>query len=143
MGKTWAILAAILLATANPARSGDDPPAPPQAAAKPIKAAEAKDHVDRLVVATMTVRHAKDGFHRESYYLDSEADYKSPDNLGVVISYKVAEAFKAAGIADVVAHYGDKVIRVTGTPVRREDQVQIVVTDPRQIEVVVAPKPGP
>ena len=69
----------------------------------------------------MTVRHAKDSPHEECFFLDSEADYKDPKNLAVVIAHEHAEAFKKAGIADPSKHYDGKSIRVTGKVIREKD----------------------
>jgi hypothetical protein len=107
---------------------------------KPIAAKEAKGHVGETLTVAFKVKHAKDGTHEESYFLDSEADYKDPDNLAVVIAYEHAGAFKKAGIADIVAHYQDKSVRVTGKVTKEKMQTRIRVTDPKQIEVVAAAK---
>jgi hypothetical protein len=108
--------------------------------AKPIAAKEAKGHVGETVTVAFTIKHAKDGTHEESYFLDSEADYKDPDNLAVVIAYEHAGAFKKAGIADIVAHYQDKSVKVTGKVTKEKMQTRIRVTDPKQIEVVAGAK---
>ena len=119
------------LIAAVPTR-GDEP-----SKARPTIATNvAKDHIDEMVTVSMTVNHAKDGTHRKTYYLDSEADYKGPNNLALVISYKDAESFKKAGIADIVKHFEGKVIEVTGTVIHDDNQTCIRVTAPDQIKIV-------
>jgi hypothetical protein len=106
----------------------------------PIASKEAKDRIGETVTVAFQVKHAKDGTHEESYFLDSEADYKDPDNLAVVIAYEHAGAFKKAGIADIVAHYQDRSVKVTGKVIKEKMQTRIRVIDPKQIEVVAAAK---
>jgi hypothetical protein len=106
----------------------------------PIPAAEARDHIGKTRTVTLTVKHAKDGIHMKNYYLDSEADYKDPKNLAIVIAYEHADAFKKAGIADIVTHFDGKAIRVTGAIVKESSQTRIRVTEPKQIELAEVKK---
>jgi hypothetical protein len=106
----------------------------------PITSAEAKDHIGEIRTVTLTVKHAKDGTHEESYFFDSETDYRDPKNLAIAIRYKHAEAFRKAGIANLVAHLDGKSIKVTGEIVKQGKQTRILVTEPKQIEVVEAKK---
>jgi hypothetical protein len=106
----------------------------------PILSSEAKDHIGETRAVTLTVKHAKDGTHEESYFFDSESDYKDPKNLAIVIRYQDAEAFRKAGIANLVTHFDGKPIKVTGTIVKQGRQTRILVTEPKQIEVVEGKK---
>jgi hypothetical protein len=130
---------AVLALAGGSASAIDEPKAGGKA---PIPAAEAKDHVGETRTVTLTVKHAKDGTHMKSYYFDSESDYKDPKNLAIVIAYEHADAFKKAGIADIVAHFDGKSIKVTGAIVKEGSQTRIRVTEPKQIEVVEVKK-GP
>jgi hypothetical protein len=131
MGMVVTLAFSIALATADDKADKDK---------APIPSAEAKDHVGETRAVTLTVKHAKDGTHEESYYLDSESDYKDPKNLAIVIRYQHAEAFHKAGIGNPVAHFDGKAIKVTGAIVKQGNQIRIVVTEPKQIEVVEAKK---
>lgn len=106
-----------------------------------LPAAEAKDHVGERRTVELTVRSSNDHARGQSFYLDSEATPRDPNNLAVVITYRSVEAFRKAGIEDPAAYYRGKVLRVTGTIVHAErpNQNRIYVTDPSQIEVIETP----
>lgn len=106
-----------------------------------LPAAEAKDHVGERRTVEMTVQSSNDYARGQSFYLDSEASPRDPNNLAVVITYRSAEAFRKAGIEDPAAYYRGKTLHVTGTIVHAErpNQNRIYVTDPSQIEVTGAP----
>lgn len=106
-----------------------------------IPSAEAKAHVGERCTIEMVVQSSNDYARGQSFYLDSEASPRDPNNLAVVITYRSAQAFRKAEISDPVAYYRGKTIRVTGTIVHAErpNQNRIYVTDPSQIEVVKAP----
>jgi hypothetical protein len=101
-----------------------------------IPANEAQDHIGEEGRFRMSVKHTNNASKRMTYYLDSEEDFHSDDNLAVVISYDHADAFKKAGIDDPAAYYRGKTIEVTGKVVGEEDQVRIRVASPAQIKVV-------
>jgi len=111
------------------------PVAPP---AKAVKASEAVKLVGKPeVVVEMKVVAAKDRLERRGIvYLDSEADFKDPNNLGVAISAGAAEKLKQKGIADLAAHFRGKTIRVRGCVMRFEERAYLPVLDPNQITVV-------
>lgn len=108
---------------------------------KPLKveAVKAIDHIGESVVIEMTVHSGKKADSSSRYYLDSEKDYKSPTNVAVVIPFEAAADFEKAGVKDIMAHFMDKKVRVTGKVVRSADQTRIFVTDPRKIELIAAP----
>ena len=110
----------------------------PKPEAKPIPAAEAKDHLDKEATFEMVVRSSKDAEKSKVIYLDSEVDYKDPKTLVVVISYDHLDAFKKAKIDEPAKYYLDKTIRVTGTPRKESDQIRIRVEDPKSIKVIEA-----
>jgi hypothetical protein len=109
-----------------------------QAAPKAVKVAPEKalEHVGETVIVEMVVRSGKKADTSERYFLDSDADYKSPTNLAVVIPFETAKAIEKGGVKDILAHYSDKTIRVTGKVVRSADQTRIFVTNAKQIELV-------
>ncbi len=89
----------------------------------------------------LTVRSSVDEAKARMHLLDSEADYKDPKNLAVVIGYDDLASFRQAGIADPAAHYKDRRIRVTGQLYHDAavKQTRLRVTDIGQI-VDVTPK---
>jgi len=112
-----------------------------QAPESPVKVAAEKaiDHVGETVQIEMTVQSGKKADSSERYYLDSEKDYKSSTNVAVVIPFETAAAFEKEGVKDILAHFLDKKVRVTGKVVRSADQTRIFVTDPKKIELIAAP----
>ncbi len=134
-GRGWlavAVAAAGLGTGVGPLRGADDPPA----AVQVVPSAEARAHVGERVTVELTVRASKNSEKRRTYFLDAEADYRDPKNVAVLIAHDHAAAFAEAGVADPSEFYRDRTIRVTGTPVREDEQVRIHVTDPAQIRVV-------
>lgn len=103
-----------------------------------VAADKAIDHVGETVVVEFTVHSGKKADTSERYYLDSEKDYKSPTNVAVVIPFEAAEAFEKAGVKDILAHFLEKKVRVTGKVTRSSDQTRIFVTDPKKIELIAA-----
>lgn len=110
--------------------------APAAQKAEIIPADKARDHVDKTITTEFTVKSYKNADSSKRYYLDSEADYKAENNLAVIITYDSAAAFEKAGIKDVIAHFADKKVRVTGKVIRESDQTRIYVTEPKQIELL-------
>ena len=106
-----------------------------QAPARIVPAAEARQHLDEICSVEMTVRLTKE-IPDKVCYLDSEANYKDPKNVAVMIAASSREDFQKAGIDDICAYYKGKVIRVTGRVVFASEQVRIRIDDPKQIEVV-------
>jgi hypothetical protein len=89
------------------------------------------------VLVEMVVKAAKDRIEKRGIiYLDSEDDFKNPDNLGVAVSAEAAAKFKEKGIADPAAHFLGKTIRVRGCVMRFEERPYLPVHDPDQIDVV-------
>jgi len=105
-----------------------------------IPAAKAKEHVGKEGTFEMKVISSRNVERSKVYFLNSEEDYRNPDNLAIVIEYGHAQAFKEAGIDDPAAHYLGKSIRVTGKVLDERDQTRIRVTSPEQIEVVTPDK---
>jgi hypothetical protein len=106
--------------------------------AGPITAAEAVKSVGKPeVLVQMEVRKAKDRLAKRGIiYLDSEDDFKHPNNLGVAISAAAAGKFKEKGVDDPAAHFLGKTIRVRGCVMKFEERPYLPVHDPDQITVV-------
>jgi hypothetical protein len=103
---------------------------------KVIAAAEAKDHLGETLTVELTVKSSKNASSVESYFLDSEEDYKDEKNLAVVIAYDHAAKFKEQGISDPAEHYLGKTIRVTGKIVKEGRQTRLRISDPKQLKVI-------
>jgi hypothetical protein len=107
------------------------------AADKPITAEEATKKFGEKVLVEMVVRASKERLEKfGEIYLDSEEDFRSPKNLGVVITKAGAAAFANAGIKDPATHFKGKTIRVSGTVSEKDKKFRLIVEDPKQIEVV-------
>lgn len=106
--------------------------------AKPVTPAEAIKQIGKSeVTVEMTVKKAKDRIGKRGViYLDSETDFQNENNLGVAISVEAAAKFKQKGIADPVAHFQGKTIRVRGCVMRFEERPYLPVLDPAQIAIV-------
>jgi len=84
----------------------------------------------------MLVRAAKNCAHCSQIFLDSEQDHHDPKNMAVAVTGTGKGKFKEAKIDDPAGHFRGQVIRVTGVVTFKNNQPQIEVDDPRQIEIV-------
>lgn len=100
-----------------------------------LSPAEAINRVNESVTVEMLVKRAKccSGL---DIFLDSEENYRDPQNLGVAITEMGRAKFKEAQIDDPVAHFKGKTIRVHGVVIFKENRPNIEVDDPKQIEIV-------
>src|SRR5215470_17668653 len=102
----------------------------------PLIPLEAANRINEQVTVEMTVRAAKNCPHCSQIFLDSEEAHHDPNNLAVAVTGSGAARFKGARIDDPALHFKGKTIRVTGVVTLKDNQPQIEVADPRQIEVV-------
>jgi DNA/RNA endonuclease YhcR with UshA esterase domain len=102
----------------------------------PLTLLEAANRINEQVTVEMTVRAAKNCPHCSQIFLDSEEDHHDPNNLAVAVTETGAARFKGVRIDNPARHFQGKVIRVTGVVTVKDNQPQIEVDDPRQIEVV-------
>src|SRR5205814_6948709 len=93
---------------------------------------EAITRVNESVTVEMLVQRTKCCSGSRQVFLDSEANHRDPQNLGVVVTEYGRAKFAEAGIDDPTAHYKGKTIRVRGVVIRREDRPYIEVNDPSQ-----------
>lgn len=101
-----------------------------------ITAEEAINRVNETVTVEMLVQRTKCCTGSSQVFLDSEASYRDPKNLGVVVTESGRAKFAEAGIADPTAHFKGKTIRVRGVVIRKEKGPYIEVSDPTQVELV-------
>jgi hypothetical protein len=101
-----------------------------------LSAVEAINRVNESVTVEMLVQRTKCCTGSRQVFLDSEASYCDPKNLGIVVTESGRAKFTEAGIDDPVAHFKGKTIRVQGVVIRKEKEPYIEVNDPSQIEMV-------
>jgi collagenase-like PrtC family protease len=97
---------------------------------------EAINRINESVTVEMLVHRAKccSGSHR--IFLDSEANYRDPNNFGVVVTEAGRAKLSEAGIDDPAVYFNGKTIRVRGVVTCKEDRPYIEVNEPGQIEIV-------
>lgn len=104
--------------------------------AMPISAPEARTRINERVTVEMQVKAAKNCQRCSLMFLDSEEDHHDHKNFAVAITATGKGKFREAKIDDPAGHFKGKTIWVTGIVVVKDDQPQIEVDDPGQIEVV-------
>ena len=97
---------------------------------------EAINRINESVTMEMLVQRTKCCTGSRQVFLDSEASYRDPKNLGVVVTESGRAKFSEAGIDDPTTHFNGKTIRVRGVVIRKENRPYIEVNDPSQIEMV-------
>jgi hypothetical protein len=102
-----------------------------------LSAVEAINQVNESVTVEMLIQRTKCCTGSSQVFLDSEANYRHPNNLGVVVTEIGRAKFAEAGIDDPTVHFNGKTIRVHGVVIRKEKGPYIEVNDPSQIEMVV------
>ncbi len=116
-------------------------PTPAPAPARPatpgaVTPAEAAKKVNEQVTLEMAVKGTGKARDNSRVFLNS-ADFRDADNFTVVLDVrKVGDALKAIGVADPMAYYKGKTVRVTGTVTLFREKPQIVVEDAGQIAVI-------
>lgn len=101
-----------------------------------LSAVEALHRINETVAVKMLVQRIKRCTGSRQVFLDSEANYRDPKNLGVVITENGREKFSKMGIEDPAGHFSGKTIRVRGVVILKECRPFIEVDDASQIEVV-------
>lgn len=96
-------------------------------------AAEAAKHVGKEWTVEMRVAATGQSKSQKLVFLNSEPNFKDPANFTVVIDAKTAAKMK---LGDPAKHFRDKTIRITGKVTLFDNRPQIVVSDPKQIEVL-------
>ena len=102
----------------------------------PLSPLEAINRINEKVTVEMIVKAAKNCQRCSLMFLDSEEDHHDAKNFAVAVTEWGRIKFKEAKIADPAGHFKGKVIRVTGMVIVKDNQPQIEVDDPGQIEVV-------
>lgn len=102
----------------------------------PLSAPEARTRINEHVTVEMPVNAAKNCQRCSLMFLDSEEDHHDPKNFAVAVTETGKVKFKGASIDAPAGHFKGKCIRVSGVVVVKNNQPQIEVDDPGQIEVV-------
>ena len=102
----------------------------------PLSAPEARTRINERVTVEMPVKAAKNCQRCSLMFLDSEEDHHDPKNFAVAVTETGKSKFTEAKIDDPAGHFKGKTIRVTGVVTVKDNQPQIEVGDPQQIEVV-------
>ena len=102
----------------------------------PLYAPDARNRINERVTVEMPVKAAKNCQRCSLMFLDSEADHHDPKNFAVAVTEAGKGKFREAKIDDPAGHFKGKTIRVTGLVTMKDNQPQIEVDDPKQIEAV-------
>lgn len=102
----------------------------------PLSAPEARTRINERVTVEMSVKAAKNCQRCSLMFLDSEEDHHDSKNFAVAVTDTGKAMFREAKIDDPAGHFKGRSIRVTGLVTVKDNQPQIEVDDPGQIEVV-------
>ena len=102
----------------------------------PLLPLEAINRSNEKVTVEMLVKAAKNCQRCSLMFLDSEEDHHDAKNFAVAVTEIGKGKFKAAKIDDPAGHLKGKTIRVTGMVIVKDNQPQIEVDHPGQIELV-------
>lgn len=93
---------------------------------------------NRTAILEATIVEVKYAQRRKLHFLSATANFRAESNTPVAIRVADIDQFHEAGIKDLSAQYLGHKIRARGTVIRDEDQWLLVVSSPRQIEVLDA-----
>jgi DNA/RNA endonuclease YhcR with UshA esterase domain len=102
----------------------------------PLSAPDARTRINEQVTVVMVVKAAKNCQRCSLMFFDSEENHHDPKNFAVAVTETGKGKFRKAKIDDPASHFKGKTIQVTGVVTVKDDQPQIEVDDPGQIEVV-------
>jgi alkaline phosphatase D len=99
-------------------------------------AAEAAKYVGKEYTVEMRVAATGQSKTQKLIFLNSETDFRDAANFTVVIDAKAAAKLRDLKVTDPATHFRGKTIRVTGMVSLFENRPQIMVSDPKQIEII-------
>src|SRR3974377_1187207 len=102
----------------------------------PLSAPEARMRIGEQITVEMLVKAAKNCHRCSLMFLDSEEDRHDSKNFAVAITEVGKGSLREGKIDDPADPFKGKTIRVTGLGKVKDNQPQIEVNDPGQIEVV-------
>lgn len=101
-----------------------------------LSAAVIAQHLNKEVKVCLQVQATGQNKQGSLVFLNSSPDFKSKDNLAVVLKAEALQQFQSMNIAEPRRHFQDKMIEVTGTLSAFRGEPQILVTDAKQIRVL-------
>jgi len=107
-----------------------------QGASIAIRPEDAAQHVGKRVIVEFQVKYVGKASTAERYFLNSLRDYRDQSNFTVTFTDKVLNQLKANGVTNVVQHFENKSVRVTGSISAYMGRSQIELEDLSQIEIV-------
>jgi DNA/RNA endonuclease YhcR with UshA esterase domain len=122
----------VLLAVPLVLAAGEQP-------AKPVSPAEAAKQVGKKVTVEMEVKSVGKG--KGVFFLNSEKDFKDEKNFTLFIDKDGAKKFEEAKIDPT--SYSGKTVRASGEVKLFRERPEIVITDPKQIQVIDTKKAPP
>jgi hypothetical protein len=126
-------------AAKSPPKVVSPTPAPtPNAQATPlaIRPEDAGQHVGKRVVVEFQVNYVGKASTAERYFLNSLKDYRHQSNFTVTFTDKVLSQLKASGVTNIVQHFENKSLRVTGNISAYMGRPQIELEDISQLEML-------
>ncbi len=103
---------------------------------QPLDAERLKNLLNKEVTLDMHVAATGQNKGATMMYLNSSKDRNSPTNMTIVVTTKVAEQMKTAGIDNPRTHYDGKNIRVVGMLTTFQERPQIILTEANKISVM-------
>lgn len=125
MCRTTLLIGLLLLVPAPGAQEND----------MPLSPAQARKQVDKQCTVEMAVRSTGKARTADVMFLNSETDYRSPDNFTIMLGSKAVQKYREDMI-DPVSHFKGKTIHVTGKVKLYMGRFEIIVNDPGQVKVV-------
>jgi len=122
-----ATLLPLLLSTA--ARADDSPPIA-------TASSQLADRVGQMATVELRVETVKHSPRRRLRFLNSASNFRSAENLSIVIDEKTYEAFRKADRHHLEATYLHKKIRARGQVIRDEGQPLVKVAGPADLEIL-------
>jgi hypothetical protein len=118
----------LLCLFASVVRGAEEPPR--------VKPEEAKKHDGQTISVVFEVKAPKNSVHRKTVFLDSLADFRDPNNLGVAISEKgIADLKAKRGIDNAAEYYKTKTVRVVGKVRLEDDRAYIDVHEAEHLDL--------
>jgi hypothetical protein len=97
---------------------------------------EVAKSVGQIAAVEITVVEVKHPQRREAVFLSSSANFRSPQNISVMIRDADLPQFSTNGVNSLKAKYSGKHIRVRGEIARDEGQLVVRISSPEQLEIV-------
>lgn len=108
----------------------------PAQEAKPLTPADAAKKLGQKCTVEMEVKSAGKSRDGKVVFLNSAQDFRADDNFTIMIGMRAVTRLKENKVEDAAAHFKGKTVRVSGTVSEYRKKPQIIVNDPKQIEIV-------